>query len=123
MSRSGGIAAAERLLSEIVIKYATSPLVACDMEKDLQQFLQLVQQSHAERESFVVMFNEMISGQRRSPDWLVAYCMRVLRWPEVHAAAEAAIRKGVPSTLSDARDVLTAYGDEWTGSDLFTHVK
>lgn len=112
---------AERLLEDLMVEYADSPLIARTMEDDIRRFLQLVQESPAERASFVELFIEMLSGRRPSPDWLVAYCMRVLRWPEVRSAAEEEIRKGSPSTLSDARDVLTAYGDDWTGSGLFRY--
>jgi len=123
MSTSDILAAAEQLLAEILIKYSDSPLNASDMEDDLQRFLQVVQESPEERSGFAAMFIDMLSGRSRSPEWLVAYCMRALRWPEVRAAAETEIQKKLPLTLSDARDVLTAYEDEWTGSDLFTRMK
>ena len=122
MPELSGLTAAEQLLSEMLEKYANSPLRASDMEDDLQQFLHLVQRSATERAAFVAMFNEMVTGQRRSPEWLVAYCMRVLRWPEVRAVAEAETQRAQPSTLSEAWDVVSAYGDDWSGSGLFMHL-
>jgi len=123
MPELSGIVVAEQLLSEILEKYADSPLRAEEMEGDLQRFLHLVQRSAMERTAFVAMFNEMVRGKRRSPEWLVAYCMRVLRWPEVREVADAEARNASPATLSEAWDVVTAYGDDWSGSGLFRQVK
>lgn len=119
MSTASTLAAAERLLSDMLVRYADSPLDARDMESDFQRFLQLIQSAPSHREHFATMFVDMLSGRRGSPEWLVAYCMRVLRWPEILQAADAEIRKRSPSTMSTARDVLTAYGDEWTGNEIF----
>lgn len=123
MNTSTGAAAAERFASDLAIKYADSPLNAADMEDDFREFLQLVRESPAERADLVTLFIDTLIGHRPSPDWLVAYCMRVLRWPEIRAAAEAEVRKKSPVTLSDAWDVLTAYGDDWTGRELFARVE
>ncbi len=100
-----------------------TPLSATNLEDDFQEFLQTLQNSPANRSDLALLLIETITGQRPSPEWLVAYCMRVLRWPEVRAAAEAEVRKNLPRTLSDAWDVLTAYDDDWTGSELFARVR
>jgi hypothetical protein len=110
---------AERQLAEMVRKHPDSPLRARDMEGDLSRFLQLVEESQGERDVFVSLFSEIVRGLRDAPEWLVAYCMHVLRWPEVLVVAEEELRRGHPSTLSVASEVADAYRDDWSGRELF----
>jgi len=119
MTDSKQLLEAERQLAEMLRKYPDSPLRARDIEEDLQRFLRLVEASNDAREAFVAMFNDIVFGCRDAPEWLVAYCMHELRWPEILATAEAEVRRGRPSTLSVASEVLDSYQDDWVGRDLF----
>ncbi len=119
MTDPAALIEAQRLLAEMERKYADSPLKARDMEADFQAFLSLVERSGESRDAFVSLFTEILNAARTAPEWLVAYCMHALRWPEVLAVAERERRRGQPATLSLAVEVVDAYSDDWVGKDLF----
>jgi|GEM_PF-6125564 len=119
MQHSTQLTEAHQQLAQMERKYSESPLKAGEMEADLQRFLQLVRQSEGDRDGFVCMFSKIVTGARGAPEWLVAYCMHALRWPEVLAVAENEVRRGHPATLSVASEVVDAYSDDWFGRDLF----
>ncbi len=119
MQPSTQLTEAEEQLAQMGLKYADSPLRAGEMEPDLRRFLDLVAQSKIDRDGFVRLFSEMITGVRDAPEWLVAYCMHALRWPEVLAVAEKEVQRGRPATLSGASEVVDAYSDDWFGRELF----
>lgn len=110
----------ERLVQELLARFPSSPLVARTMEPGLSEVLELLQDNPAERPQFARRFIDMLEGRRPSPEWLIAYCMRTLRWPEIEHAAEAVRAAGDPDLLSQAWEVLDAYeNEEWAGADLF----
>lgn len=119
MTDSEPLLEAERQLAEMLLKYPDSPLRVGDIEEDLQRFLRLVEASSDEREAFAALFNDIVSGRRDAPEWLVAYCMHELRWPEIRVTAQLEVRRGLPSTLSVASEVLDSYEDDWVGRELF----
>jgi hypothetical protein len=91
------------------------------METGLSEVLDLIQDNPTERPGFAQSFIEMLQGQRASPEWLISYCMRTLRWPEIRRAAEAVVSSGHPKLLSLAWEVVDTYDhdDDWPGQHLF----
>ncbi|WAS96012.1 hypothetical protein [Nannocystis punicea] len=120
-SANMAIAKFERLVQDLFDQFPDSPLVAGTMESGLSAILELIQDNPGERPEFARCFIDMLVGERPSPEWLIAYCMRTLRWPEVLRAAEDALASGDPYALSLAAEVFDAYeeDDEWVGAHLF----
>lgn len=121
VSPNAAISKFERLVQDLFEQFPVSPLVARTMETGLASVLELVRENPAERSEFAQRFIEMLEDKRPSPEWLIAYCMRTLRWPEVKLAAERVIASSDPHALSLAAEVLDTYAedDEWPGAHLF----
>lgn len=115
------IITARRLIQDLLLQFPDTPLRAADMEPALSGVLALIHDNPSERGQFARVFIEMLHGEQDSPEWLIAYCMRALRWPEVQRVAEAVRVAGEPRLLSLAWEVLDAYedGDDWVGVHLF----
>jgi len=120
-SQATSVAKFSLLVQELLARFPDSPLVARTMEASLSELLELIQNSPAQRSDFARIFVAMLQGEQESPEWLIAYCMRTLRWPEVERAAEAVRRAGDPRKVSLAWEVLGAYeaDDDWDGAHLF----
>ena len=89
------------------------------MKADLDELLAAVRTAEASRSSIAGLFCEIVRGRRDAPEWLVAYCMHALRWPEVLEVAREEQRRGDPATLSQASEVVDAYERDWVGIELF----
>ncbi len=115
------IITARRLIQDLLLQIPYTPLRAADMEPALSGVLALIHDNPSERGQFAHIFIEMLHGKQDSPEWLIAYCMRTLRWPEVQQVAEAVRAAGEPKLLSLACEVLDAYddGEDWVGVHLF----
>jgi hypothetical protein len=108
-----------RLIDDLRTQFPDSPLQAGEMESGFSEILELIQAAPHERHKFVNLFIDMLRGRQPSPEWLIAYCMRTLRWPEVREAAEQLADSDNSLILSQAREVLRSYEDEWLGQKLF----
>lgn len=112
---------ASRLIQDMLGQFPSSPIDAGELEPRLSEILTLIMENPLEREQFVRLFVNMLQGQHESPEWLIAYCMRTLRWPEIKQAAEAVRVSNDAKRLPLAWEVLDAYedDDEWFGVHLF----
>ena len=118
---TSSIATALRLIQDMALEYPETLLNAGDAEPALSRIFDVIQENTSEREAFARIFGEMLDGERDSPEWLIAYCMRTLRWPEVSQAAEVVRASGDPAKLSLAWEVLDAHeeDEDWFGAHLF----
>jgi hypothetical protein len=94
------------------------------IEPHLIRVLKFVESRPAERALFVQHFVALATAQRHATPYLVPFCMRTLRYPEVLSAVDAAIAAG-RDAFRDCRkwpwlsDVRNAYSEPWRDAALF----
>jgi hypothetical protein len=95
------------------------------LEPALLDLLRLVQSHPSHRDVFVELFGRIATGDRDVSEWIVLFCMRELKWPEVLAALhnryEASGRP--PSLWSRVRHLDAVYADaSWEDAVFFEHL-
>jgi hypothetical protein len=93
-------------------------------EPNLLGVLEFVRSNPAHREEFVSFFVELALQRRPASHYLVPFCMRTLRYPEVLAAVEEAIARGQMSFSPQRQwprlfDVRDAYQESWPEADFW----
>jgi len=94
------------------------------IEPFLLRVLKFIESRPSERSKFVGCFLDLATARKHSTPYLVPFCMRTLRYPEVLAAVEAALAAGVrrfhdPRKWPWLYDVQDAYRETWDDSALF----
>lgn len=114
---------AHRLIQLLLAKPRALAYSADEDEAEFIAFLALIQRNDVPRGEFVQLFQAMIRDEIPAPAWLIAFCMHVLRWPEVRQIALEECRLWKPATLSIASEVLDAYDEDWFGALIFSSFK
>lgn len=99
-----------------------SPDNASDDEPQLLRILALVSDPQ-NRDASVRIFRQMLLGLRPTHEWLIPFCMRTLRWPEIADAARELTGAEGSVMPRLARDTLDAYDEQWDGDLIFPHYK
>lgn len=97
-----------------------------DLEPYLLAILHFVKANMDQRERLVRCFTALVDGSRTDTRWIVLFCMRELRWPEIQLAAnrrfELAGGVQAPSLMNWIGDINWAYDDApWDHADFFLY--
>lgn len=97
-----------------------------DLEPHLLAVLNLVKENPDRRELLVRCFESLVDGSRVLSDWIVLFCMRELRWPEVRYAANQRFERAggvrAPRLMNWISHINWAYDDApWEHADFFLY--
>lgn len=98
-----------------------------DLEPALLKILELVKAHPEQRDLFARCFVRLVDGSVHVTDWIVLFCMRELRYPEVQDALNDRFHalggpRGAPRMMSFVSDVNWVYDDTpWSHADFFRY--
>lgn len=95
-----------------------------DLEPHLLRILEFANAHLADRGTLVSCFTQLVDGTRSLSDWIVLFCMRELRWPEIQLAANLRFERAggvrAPRLMSWISRINWAYDDSpWDSADFF----
>jgi hypothetical protein len=111
-------------LCEIVNSADTVEAGVPDLEPLLLEILSLVTANPHQRDVLVMCFSALVDGSCTYTDWIVLFCMRDLRWPEVQATAKRRFElAGCPPRLMNwISHINWAYDDSpWEDAVFFLY--
>lgn len=114
-------------LCEVVSSQDTPESGVPELEPNLLRLLDFVNANLGEREILVRCFVALVDGsQPNQTSWIVRFCMRELRWPEVREAANRrfSLARGaeVPRLMNWLSDINWVYDDApWEDGDFFRY--
>jgi hypothetical protein len=97
-----------------------------DVEPFLIDILEFAKAHLDQRDTLVRCFSGLVDGSRNYSQWIVLFCMRELRWPEVQEAAnrrfELAGGERAPRLMNWISDVNWVYDDSpWEDAVFFRY--
>lgn len=93
-------------------------------EQAMIQILNLVKSHPKKRDVFVKLFTEVIEGRIQAPDYLIPFCMRELRFPEIKERALQNVNnlEQYPRMMNYISDIIHAFEDDvWINADLWPY--
>lgn len=111
-----------------IIDADTSLLSETELEPSYELLLAFLKQHEHDRDELVSYINATILSYRNVnkgdekllPGLAIAYCMHVLRWPEIYAFADAENRNFYSKKMATGMtEILDAYSDDWDDKDFY----
>jgi hypothetical protein len=101
-------------------------LNAPDMEPTFIELLTLVHNHPNHREQFVQLFLDVAQWRIQAPPFLIEFCMRELRYPEVLASLEQEFHIGYQAPgfarrFNFIHGVLDVYNETWRDEDMWPY--
>ncbi|MBM3116075.1 hypothetical protein [Jeongeupia naejangsanensis] len=112
------------LLCETVDAADTVESRVPDLEPLLLKVLQLAKTEQENRDTLVKCFVQLVDGSREMSRWIVLFCMRELKWPEIQLAANDRFERAggarAPRLMNWISDINWVYDDTlWEHADFF----
>lgn len=98
-----------------------------DLEPSLLAILNYVKNNSQFKQLFINCFIKIANGEVESSEWILLFCMRELRYPEVRKAANlhfehAGGRYGAPRLMNWLSNINHVYEDTlWKDADFFEY--
>lgn len=98
-----------------------------DLEPSLLAILNYVKNNSQYKQLFINCFVKIANGEVKSSEWILLFCMRELRYPEVQQAAnlrfgQAGGRYGAPRLMNWLSNINHVYEDTlWEDADFFEY--
>jgi hypothetical protein len=113
-------------LCQVVDEADTPESSVPDLEPHLLAILNVAKENLDRRELLVRCFVALVDGSRVLSNWIVLFCMRDLRWPEVRDAANLRFERAggaqAPRLMNWISHINWAYDDApWEDGDFFLY--
>ena len=113
-------------LCQVVDEADTPESSVPDLEPHLLAILNLAKENLDQRGLLVRCFVSLVDGSRVLSNWIVLFCMRELRWPEVRDAANLRFERAggvrAPRLMNWISHINWVYDDApWEDADFFQY--